>query len=131
MKNLFAGKTCIVTGASTGIGFGLGKRLLEHGAHVWLSSRTPANIKAAQAKLTEFKDWAHFDVIDVRDADQVTNYINGIAEQIRIDYLFNNAGVGYTGRFTEATPQMWEDVMSCNLYGVVNGTTAVAPIMIG
>ena len=129
-RDFFKGKTAIVTGASTGIGFGLSKRLLECGAHVWLCSRTPANIRAAQDKLAEFKDRAHFDVIDVRDAGLVTNYINAIAEQGRIDYLFNNAGIGYKGRFPEATPQMWEDVMSCNLYGVVNGTTAVVPIML-
>ena len=129
-KDYFKGKTAIVTGASTGIGFGLSKRLLECGAHVWLCSRTPANIRAAQVKLAEFKDRAHFDVIDVRDAKLVTNYINAIGKQGRIDFLFNNAGIGYKGRFPEATPKMWENVMSCNLYGVVNGTTAVVPIML-
>jgi short-subunit dehydrogenase len=130
MVNVYQGKNCIVTGASTGIGFGLSKKLLEQGAHVWLCSRTQANVKAAQIELNKFKDRVHFDVLDVRYAEQVTNYINGIAERGRIDYLFNNAGVGYKGRFTDATPQIWEDVMSCNLYGVVNGTTAVVPVML-
>ena len=92
-KEIFKGKTAVITGASTGIGFGLSKRLLEHGAHVWLSSRTPANIKAAQDKLVEFIDHAHFDVVDVSDAGQFRNYINVIARQGRIDYLFNNASV--------------------------------------
>jgi short-subunit dehydrogenase len=130
MENAYRGKVCVVTGASTGIGFGLSKKLLEHGAYVWLSGRTAANIRNAQIKLEKFKDQAHFDVIDVRDADQVTNYINGIAGQGRIDYLFNNAGIAYKGRFTETTPQMWETVMSANLYGTINGTTAVVPIML-
>jgi len=130
MDNLFKGKTCVVTGASTGIGFGLSKRLLEQGAHVWLSSRTPENVQAAQEKLKEFKGQAHFDVVDVRDAEQVANYIKRVATQGRIDYLFNNAGIGYKGRFIDATPKMWEDIMSCNLYGVVHGTTAVTPIML-
>jgi len=126
----FSGKTAVVTGASTGIGFGLSKRLLERGANVWLCSRTPANVEAAQIKLNEFKGRAHFDVIDVRDAEQVSNYLNSIAKQGRIDYLFNNAGVGYKGVFTDATPEMWEFVMSANLYGVVNGMTAAVPIML-
>lgn len=130
MDRFFEGKICVVTGASTGIGFGLSKKLLEQGAHVWLSSRTPANIQAAQAQLAAFGDRAHFDVVDVRFAEQVTSYINRIAAQGRIDYLFNNAGVGYKGRFKDATPEMWEYVMSANLYGVINGTTAVVPVML-
>lgn len=127
----FEGKTCVVTGASTGIGFGLSKRLLELGATVWLCSRTPSHMEAAREKLAEFKDRAHFDVVDVRYPDQVTYYINGIADLGRIDYLFNNAGIGYKGLFPYATMQMWHEVMSVNLYGVIHGTTAVIPVMLG
>lgn len=130
MKRSFEGKTCVVTGASTGIGFGLSKLLLERGATVWLCSRTPANIMAAREKLAEFKGRAHFDVVDVRYADQVTQYINRVAEKGPIDYLFNNAGVGYKGHFEEATSKDWHDILSCNLCGVIHGVTAVVPIML-
>jgi short-subunit dehydrogenase len=130
MKDFFEGKNCIVTGASTGIGYGLSKRLLERGANVWLCSRTPKNVEAVCKKFKHFGDRAHFDVIDVRFVDQVTTYINSIAEKGPIDYLFNNAGIGNMGKFTETTLQMWEDVMSVNLYGVVYGAAAVVPIML-
>lgn len=129
-KHSFEGKTCVITGACTGIGFGLGKVLLQRGAHVWMSSRTPFHVEAAKDKLAEFKDRAHFDVIDVRYADQVTSYINRIAEAGRIDYLFNNAGVGYKGFFQDATAKTWEDVLSVNLHGVIHGTTAAVPVML-
>jgi len=127
--NIFKGKTAVITGASTGIGFGLSKRLLEHGAHVWLSSRTPANVKAAQDKLAEFEDRAHFDVIDVSDADQVTNYINAIAGKGRIDYLFNNAGIGWGAPIRTANLETWRRIIDTNLWGVINGVDAVLPIM--
>lgn len=130
MKHSFHGKTCVVTGASTGIGFGLSKRLLELGATVWLSSRTPANILAAKEKLAEYGDRAHFDQVDVRYADQVTSYISRIAEAGPIDYLFNNAGVGFKDRFQNVTQQNWDYVLSVNLYGVIHGVTAAVPIMI-
>ncbi|MCL2695428.1 MAG: SDR family oxidoreductase [Clostridiales bacterium] len=130
MKDLFEGKNCIVTGGSTGIGYGLSKRLLERGANVWLCSRTAKNMDSVREEFKRFGDRAHFDVIDVRDADRVTAYINGIAQKGPIDYLFNNAGVGFRGRFTETTPQMWENVMSVNLYGVVYGCDAAVPIML-
>ena len=130
MADLFEGKNCIVTGASTGIGYGLSKRLLERGAEVWLCSRTPENVEKAQKLFISYGDRAHFDVIDVRDPSQVDSYINSIAEKRPVDYLFNNAGIGFKGRFIETTLEMWEDVLSVNLYGVVHGTYAVLPIML-
>ena len=130
MNTSYEGKTCIVTGASTGIGFGLSRKLLALGANVWMSSRTPKNVAAAQEKLREFGNRAHFAVVDVRSAEQVASYINSIAEAGPIDYLFNNAGVGQKDRFTNVTPLVWESIMQPNLYGVVHGVTAAIPIML-
>jgi len=130
MADLFEGKNCIVTGASTGIGYGLSKRLLERGAGVWLCSRTAANVEKVREEFKDYGSRAHFDVIDVRDPARVNAYIGGIAKNGPIDYLFSNAGVGFKGRFTDTTLKMWEDVMSANLYGVVHGAYAVIPIML-
>jgi len=130
MKDLFEGKTCIITGASTGIGYGLSKRLLERGAIVWGCSRTPENVEKVRKEFKHYGDRAQFDVIDVRNDEQITNYIIGIAKKGPVDYLFNNAGVGFKGKFTETTMKMWDAVMSVNLYGVVYGTNAAVPIML-
>ena len=130
MNTSYKGKTCVIVGASTGIGFGLSKKLLEMGAIVWMSGRTPENVEKAREKLKEYGNRVHCDVVDVRFADQVTNYINGIAEVGPIDYLFNNAGVGQKGDFTDVTPEVWDYVMQTNLYGVVYGCTAAIPIML-
>jgi len=72
MSDVFEGKNCIVTGASTGIGWGLSKRLLERGANVWGCSRTSANVKAAGEGFSNYGDRVHYEVDDVRYADQVT-----------------------------------------------------------
>ena len=53
MNTSYEGKTCVITGASTGIGFGLSKKLLEMGAIVWMSSRTPENVEKAREQLDE------------------------------------------------------------------------------
>jgi len=48
----------------------------------------------------------------------------------RIDYLFNNAGIGVGGEVDSYTLDDWNDVFDVNLRGVVHGVQAVYPIMI-
>jgi NAD(P)-dependent dehydrogenase (short-subunit alcohol dehydrogenase family) len=48
----------------------------------------------------------------------------------RIDYLFNNAGIGVSGEVDSYTLDDWNDVFDVNLRGVVHGIQAVYPIMI-
>lgn len=48
----------------------------------------------------------------------------------RIDYLFNNAGIGVGGEVDSYTLDDWNDVFGVNLRGVVHGIQAVYPIMI-
>ena len=48
----------------------------------------------------------------------------------RIDYLFNNAGIGVGGEVDSYTLDDWNDVFDVNLRGVVHGIQAVYPIMI-
>jgi len=48
----------------------------------------------------------------------------------RIDYLFNNAGIGVSGEIDSYTLDDWNDVFGVNLRGVVHGIQAVYPIMI-
>ena len=48
----------------------------------------------------------------------------------RIDYLFNNAGIGVGGEIDSYTLDDWTDVIDVNLRGVIHGIQAVYPIMI-
>lgn len=130
MDNIFDGRICVVTGASTGIGFGLSRQLLKRGATVWMFSRTEANIRTAGESLKEYEGRVHWQVLDVRDYGAVRNCIDGIAAQGPIDYLFNNAGVGYTGILAQQDLQAWKTILDCNLYGVIHGITAVLPHML-
>lgn len=130
MGDLFDGKTCVVTGASTGIGLGLSRQLLARGATVWMCSRTPANIRAAGESLARYGDRVRWQVLDVRDAELVRNYVDHIGARGPIDYLFNNAGVGYTGILAEQDLEAWKTILDCNLYGVVHGVMAVLPHML-
>lgn len=129
-KDLFHGKRVIITGASTGIGLGLSRTLLAHGAEVYMSSRAPKNIAAAAESLQQYEGRVHTQVLDVRDQEAVQDYIEYVGGRGAIDYIFCNAGVGFGQAFTVTKREDWNTVFDVNLFGVVNCVHAVVPIMI-
>lgn len=130
IEDFFKGKRAIVTGASTGIGFGLSRALLARGAEVYMSSRTPSNIAAAADSLREYEGKCHAQVLDVRDQEAVQQYVEYVGSRGSIDYIFCNAGVGFGQAFTVTKREDWNTVFDVNLFGVVNCVHAVVPIMI-
>ena len=129
-KPFFQDKVAIITGASTGIGLGLSRGLLDRGARVYMSSRTPKNIAAAAESLTQHGGRVHAQVLDVRDEEAVNSYIAYVGSRGPIDYIFCNAGVGFGQAFTMTKREDWDTVFDVNLFGVVNCVHAVIPIMI-
>ncbi len=129
-KPFFQDKVAIITGASTGIGLGLSRGLLDRGAKVYMSSRTPKNIAAAAESLTQHGGRVHAQVLDVRDEEAVNSYIAYVGSRGPIDYIFCNAGVGFGQAFTMTKREDWDTVFDVNLFGVVNCVHAVIPIMI-
>ena len=68
------------------------------------------------------------------DVRSYPSFERAVAEAVqqsgRIDYLFNNAGIGVGGEIDSYTLDDWNDVFDVNLRGVVHGIQAVYPIMI-
>src|SRR5207244_3176836 len=52
------------------------------------------------------------------------------ARHDRLDYLFNNAGIGVGGNLEDLTMAHWERIIDVNLRGVVHGVMAAYPLMI-
>jgi NADP-dependent 3-hydroxy acid dehydrogenase YdfG len=116
----FGGQVAVVTGASTGIGLGLSRKLLESGAEVYMSSRTPAHIARAAESLGHYRESVHAQVLDVREEKSVAQYMDYVAERGRVDYLFCNAGVGFGLPLEVTTRQDWNTIFDVNVFGVVN-----------
>jgi NADP-dependent 3-hydroxy acid dehydrogenase YdfG len=114
------GQVAVVTGASTGIGLGLSRKLLESGAEVYMSSRTPAHIARAAESLGHYRESVHAQVLDVREEKAVAQYMDYVAERGRVDYLFCNAGVGFGLPLEVTTRQDWNTIFDVNVFGVVN-----------
>ncbi|MEV0845932.1 oxidoreductase [Streptomyces sp. NPDC049954] len=88
------GRTAVVTGANSGIGYVAARELARHGAHVVLACRDEGRGGDATARLLAEVPGAHaeFSRLDLGDLSSVREFAARHAER-RIDLLVNNAGV--------------------------------------
>ena len=131
MASSVSGKIAIVTGGASGIGAALATKLAEGGAEVWIADRQIGPAQQLAQRLDSGAGKAHAIEVDVRN---YSSFERAVAEAVqqsgRIDYLFNNAGIGVGGEVDSYTLDDWNDVLDVNLHGVVHGIQSVYPIMI-
>lgn len=102
-------KAAIVTGASSGIGYAISRKLCALGYEVFGFGR---NFKNAQF---DDGDPVHRMVCDVLDTQQLCAYVSKIASQHSLQVLVNNAGVGYYGLHEELNPEKIKELVRTNL----------------
>src|SRR6266403_4188350 len=103
----------IVTGASSGIGLGVTRALLERGWRVVGTSRTISSSK----DLTPSPDLVLVDG-DVSKRETATKVVDAAVKHFgRIDLLVNNAGIYMPKPFTGYTPEDFEMMISTNVAG--------------
>ncbi|GAA3884344.1 SDR family NAD(P)-dependent oxidoreductase [Leifsonia kafniensis] len=125
----FTGRTAVVTGGASGIGFALAKRFLEEGARVVIADIEQSAIESAVAELTALGEVRGIRT-DVRDLDQVQALADATLEAFgRVDIVCNNAGVETGGTFLNITEQAWRWVMDVNFFGILNGCRVFLPIL--
>ncbi len=122
------GQTAIVTGAATGIGEAIARRLAKAGAAVAVAD---LNLAGATDVARSIGGEAFPLHLDISRSDSVNAAIaDVIARRSRIDVLVNNAGIaGKAAPLWEQTDDDWRDVIAVNLLGVVYCTRAVLPHM--
>jgi len=126
-----SGKIAFVTGGASGIGAALATKLVDGGAEVWIADRQIGPAQELAQRLNSGGAKAHAIELDVRSYPSFGRAVAEAVQQSgRIDYLFNNAGVGVGGEVDSYTLDDWNDVFDVNLRGVVHGIQAVYPIMI-
>lgn len=129
MTDVFAGTSCIVTGGSSGIGYALTEALLRRGATVRAVGIPEEGVAAARETLATYEN-VRCAVVDVTDYEAVRRTVeDAVADCGRLDYLFNNAGIGATRPYEEVTLEFWKQAVDVNLWGVVHGVHAALPLM--
>lgn len=118
-------KIAIVTGAGQGIGRGIAEKLAAEGATVVVT-----DIDEATAKETADAIGGVAVRTDVTDRESVGAMVEQVHQRFgRVDVLVNNAGWDTAGPFVDSDPADWDRIIAINLYGVLNTSKAVLPIM--
>ncbi len=118
-ENLFKGKTVLVTGGGTGIGFEIARQYLALGAEVYIASRKKEKLEAAMLKLHHNADTqAKAYVLDIRETQSIKNLADVIESQSgKLDILINNAGGQFPSPAELITENGWRAVVNTNLNG--------------
>lgn len=123
-------KLAFITGAASGIGAALAKVLAQRDLRVVLADRQYELAAEVAESICRSGGQARAVELDVRDA---AGFERAVTEAVfhggRIDYLFNNAGIGVAGEALHYELADWYDVFDVNLRGVVHGVQAVYPLM--
>jgi NADP-dependent 3-hydroxy acid dehydrogenase YdfG len=129
--NRLEGKTCLVTGAGSGIGLAIARNFLQEGARVAITGRDEAKLRRAAKELST-PDRLMWRAADVADVAQVRQLVHQIAEQWSpIEILVNNAGINIKNRgIRELTPEIWEQLVSVNLNSAFYCIYEVLPAML-
>ena len=130
MADVFEGKSCVVTGGTSGIGFAVAEALLKRGAFVSAVGYPQESVDAATEKLAAYEN-ARCSLVNVTEWEAVKAMVDeAVATCGRLDYLFNNAGMGATIPFEQATLEGWKMIIDLNLWGVIYGIQAAFPVML-
>jgi NAD(P)-dependent dehydrogenase (short-subunit alcohol dehydrogenase family) len=125
--NRLEGKTAVVTGGGTGIGFGAAKRFIDEGAFVYIFGRRQEPLDAALAKLGPNARAVRGSVDNLGDLDRLYETVK--AERGQVDIVFANAGTGELVPLGQITPEQYQSVFDINVKGVLFTVQKALPLM--
>lgn len=125
-----AGRTAVVTGASSGIGEATAERFAELGARVALIARRKDRLDEITERITEKGGVAVAVPTDVTDRTAVEEAAERIAAELgAVDLVFANAGVQLISQISDLRVQDWDAQIDLNIKGVMNTIAAfVGPL---
>src|SRR5918993_4173319 len=120
-------KVWLVTGAGRGMGVDIAKAALAAGNAVVATGRRPEAVEQALGGAQDDLLVVKVDVTSPADAEAA---VQAAVERFgRIDVLVNNAGNFYAGFFEEISPEDFRAQIETTLFGPMNVTRAVLPVM--
>jgi len=130
MKKL-VDRVAVVTGAASGIGYGMAERFCAEGMKVVLADIEEAALEEAEGKLRADGGTVIGIPCDVSKPEHVQH----VAERAlgafgAVHVLCNNAGIVGRGTVWEMTREDWDWVLGVNLNGVINGVRSFVPILL-
>jgi NAD(P)-dependent dehydrogenase (short-subunit alcohol dehydrogenase family) len=124
---VLAGKRILVTGGGTGLGRGVSRHLVEHGAQVHIWGRRTGVLEEAAEEIAQNRPGSvHIQSVDVRKADMVDEAVGEIFEQHGpLTGLINNAAANFIAQTKDISSRAFEAITSTVMNGSFNTTHAV------
>lgn len=126
---MLKGRTALVTGCTSGIGFGIARALAQQGANIVLNGLTDpsgplADIGALGVKVA-------FHGADVSKAHEIEAMMSYAAAQFgQVDILVNNAGIQHVARVEHFPVEKWDAIIAINLSSAFHATRLALPAML-
>jgi short-subunit dehydrogenase len=129
-RRQLAGKRILITGASQGIGRSLALAAARRNAKVIVTARSADLLQALAEELQAAG--ASFAIVagDVTSAEDRQRMLQAAVEHFGgLDILINNAGIGATGHFAEATEERLRSIFEVNFFGLAEMTRLAIPLL--
>ena len=125
------GRACILTGASSGIGLAIARRLSREKARLCLVARSADKLEAIAEELGRGAERPMIAAADVTKDEQVKAAVDGAVSRLgSIDVLVNCAGTVYFNPIVDTTEEQWDQVVDSNLKGAFLLCKHVMPHML-
>lgn len=121
----------IITGASSGIGRSLAFEFAKNNYSLILISRRMKVLENLKEELSnKYKCSILIYNLDLRSQSEIKEFCSGLKnENIKVDILINNAGIGYCGEFLDISIEKNIDIVETNITGLIYLTHNIAKVM--
>jgi NAD(P)-dependent dehydrogenase (short-subunit alcohol dehydrogenase family) len=127
---IFDGAVAIVTGGASGIGQALAEELSRRGSEVILADLQYELAQKVASQISSAGGKATAKQVDITDFMAVETLVRETVSRTgRLDYMFNNAGIGIGGEVWQHHIEDWNRIIDVNLRGVTNGVQAAYSVM--
>ena len=129
-RRSIAGCRMLITGASQGIGMALTEAALRRGAKVLAAARSAELLNQLKKRLSDSGHQLEVVAADVTKPEDREKMVEAAKAHFGgLDVLVNNAGIGATGHFVEASPDRLRQIMEVNLFGLTETTRVFLPVL--
>jgi short-subunit dehydrogenase len=124
------GSRMLITGASQGIGRALAEAAALRGARVVAAARSAELLREFDEQVRGRGAALETVCADVTSPEDRRRMVDAARERLGgLDVLVNNAGIGATGHFAEASPERLRKIMEVNFFGLTETTRAFLPLL--
>lgn len=129
LEQRFPEKRAFITGAASGLGLAICKRLAGRGWRLLIADINEQRLQEAETSLRSLGATTHALVLDVTNASELEEAAALLRQQWNgVDMVFNNAGIATAGAIDELTLEDWQRTIDIDLWSVIHGCRIFTPM---